>query len=306
MSNETAKPSAASTAVSYLAFPVITTGAGAISSIKNNKGIKGAISSCRASDFKKLQGNLSGDCFTKAIEVAENYDKYKELTKNARKLAKKAGKTDISLLDKFFNLFRKQENKVTIDTIRKKSSEAQNALKNADAALKNGKVIVEEVAEKGFKQNAAKVFKSEIKNPFVIFFTALEAVPEVTGKIIPTFQNEGFLAGIKQTGKSILKIGANFVSYAAGSALGKVVGAAIGSVICPGVGSAVGAKVGDMIGSMFIGSNVTKVVNKVIGEEEKPQTNEQQIPVSEQIIAQPITQNERLAQRQSSFRGYNA
>ena len=83
-------------------------------------------------------------------------------------------------------------------------------------------------------------------------------------------------------------------------------GAAIGSVICPGVGSAVGAKVGDMIGSMFIGSNVTKVVNKVIGEEEVPQTNEQQIPASEQIIAQPVTQNERLSQRQTSFRGYSA
>ncbi len=267
MSNEQVKPSAASTVASYLAFPVVTTGAGAIGAIKRNHGIKNALEACRKADFKKIQGILEGDCFTKAGALAENYEKYRSLAKNASKLTGKVAKGKISIIDKFFNLFRSQDKKVTIDVIKKKSEDAIKALDGATDALKSGKLLVEEAAERGLKNNAKKFFKNEVKNPIVIIMTAIEAIPEITGKIIPTFKEKGFLAGLKQTGKSLLKIGSNFVSYAAGSALGRVVGSAIGTIICPGAGSAIGAKIGDMIGSMFIGSKVTKVVNKVVGDD---------------------------------------
>lgn len=273
MSNEQVKPSVASTAAQYLAFPVITTGAGAIASIKRNHGIKNAIASCRVSDFKKLRGNLSGDCFTKGIELAENYDKYKELSKNVSKLTKKVNKGKLSIFQRFFNLFRSQENKVTFDMLEDKLKKANSSLDSAKAALASGKTVVEEVAEKGLKANAKRLFKNEVSNPLVLVMTALQAVPEITEKVIPTFKEKGFWEGLKQTGKSVLKIGSDFLSFAAGSALGRVVGSAIGTVICPGAGSAIGAKIGDMIGGMFIGTNVTKVVSKVIGEDEASQDN---------------------------------
>lgn len=267
MSNEQVKPSVASTVASYLAFPVVTTGAGAVGAIKRNHGIKNALEACRKADFKKMQGILEGDCFTKAGALAENYEKYRQLSKNASKLAKKAAKENISVFQRFLNLFRSQDKKVTLDTIKERSKEATKSLNSADAALKNGKLLVEEAAERGLKNNAKKLFKNEVKNPIVIAMTAIEAIPEITGKIIPTFKEKGFVEGLKQTGKSLLKIGSNFVSYAAGSALGRLVGSAIGTVICPGAGSAIGAKIGDMIGSMFIGSKVTKAVNKVVGDD---------------------------------------
>ena len=298
MSNEQVQQSAASTAASYLAFPVITTGAGAIGSIKRNHGIKQALSACRKSDFKKMQGVLDGDCFTKANALAENYDKYKDLSKKVSKLDKKVGKGKLSLTQRFFNLFRKQDKKVTFEDISKQFEDAKIAKSSAEATLSSGKLLVEEAAERGLKNNAKKFFKNEIKNPIVIAMTALEALPEITGKIVPTFKEKGFVEGLKQTGKSILKIGSNFLSYAAGSALGRLVGGAIGTIICPGAGSAVGAKVGDMLGSMLIGSNVTKVVNKVIGENES-EANKQQT----QIAQTTETQNQ-LQQR--SMTDYNA
>ncbi len=296
MSNENIQSNATSSAASYLTFPAITTGVGALNSIKRNHGVKNAIAACRRQDFVNLQGKIDADCFTKATTLAENYEHYNSLAKKASKLAKKASKKDISIFQKFFNLFRSQDKKVTIDTIKKNSSEAQKLLNSATENLKEGKFLIKETTEKGLKNNAAKFFKNEIKNPIVIAMTALEAVPEITSKIIPTFKEKGFVEGIKQTGKSILKIGSNFLSFAAGSALGRIAGAAIGSIICPGAGSALGAKIGDMIGGMFIGSNVTKVVNKVIGE------NEQTTEINE---TQNIPQ-ENINDNNKAMKTYNA
>ncbi len=303
MSDEQVKSSAAFTAASYLAFPVVTTGVGALGSVRRNGGVKNALEACRKADFKKMQGILESDCFTKAATLTENYEKYRQLSKNASKLAKKAAKENISVFQRFLNLFRSQDKKVTLDTIKERSKEATKSLNSADAALKSGKLIVEEAAERGLKDNAKKLFKNEVKNPIVIAMTAIEAIPEITGKIIPTFKEKGFVEGLKQTGKSILKIGSNFFSYAAGSALGRLVGSAIGTVICPGAGSAIGAKIGDAVGSMLIGSNVTKLVNKAIGEnkENSPSSNQ-----SEMIQNEPQMLNAESSPKIGTRKNYKA
>ena len=258
--------------IGFMAFPMITTGVGAINSIRRNGGIKNALSACEVENFKKLGQSLEPihkDIFSRSIALSQNYEEYKGISKKAAKYAKKALKAKqgkISLLDNFLNLFRK--NKVTPENILSSQATAKNKLNDSLNLIKSGKEIVETSTKTGFKNTAKNLFKNEIKNPIVIAMTALELAPEITGKVIPAFKNEGFIAGLKQTGKSILKVGSNFVSYAAGGAIGRVLGATIGTIICPGAGSAIGASVGDMLGSAIIGSTATDAVNKIIGEDE--------------------------------------
>ncbi len=292
MSNENVNNNNNFSLTSCLVFPAITTSASAISSIKRNKGVKNALTACQKEAFKGLDASLKplhNDIFSRSTALAQNYEEYKGLSKKAAKYAKKAAKAQkgkVSLIDNFLNIFRKE--KVTPDSIIKKASEADDKLKTATKTLKQGSEIIEATTKSGFKNTAKTLLKSEMKNPIVLAMTALELVPEFSGKVIPAFKNEGILAGLKQTGKSILKVGSNFISYAAGGVLGRIIGTSIGTLICPGVGSAVGGNIGDAIGSMLVGSTVTNVVDKALNEDETLEENQitTKTPQQEQEIPQ--------------------
>lgn len=304
MSSENSKISI----TSLLAFPAVTTTIGAIGSVRRNGGVKNAIQACEIEKFKGLSKALEPihkDVFSRSVALSQNYEKYRDLSKTAAKAAKKAAKAQngkIPLLDKFLNLFRK--NKVTPDTIIDAKNTALSQLDDSIDILKKGGEILETSTKTGFKNTAKTLFKNEIKNPIVIVMTALELVPEFTGKVIPAFKNEGFMAGLKQTGKSLLKVGSNFISYAAGAAVGRALGATIGTIICPGVGSAVGASIGDVVGSALIGSTATKVVDKITGEDSADETADE---AQQEIVNQAsnieqqnvqTSQNEQIAQNQ--------
>lgn len=292
------------TLVSSLAFPAVTTTVGALGSIKRNHGVRAAMKACNKEGFEKLATSLQPihkDIFSRSIALSQNYEEYKTISKKAAKTVKKAVKAQdgkIPFMDKVLNLFRKE--KVTPESIIKSNEANLKQLDDTVDLLKNGKEIVKTSTKSGFKNTAKTLFKNEIKNPLVIALTALEIVPEITGKVIPAFKNEGFKAGLVQTGKSILKVGSNFVSYAAGGVLGRVIGASIGTIICPGVGSAVGANVGDMIGSALIGSTVTKAVDKVMGEDEAENASlasSQEQGASQIESIEPIQETEQLQQQ---------
>lgn len=255
---------------SYLAFPLAITGLGAVKSVVQNKGIRPAIKSLGVSTFKEFNKTLDKDIFTKGIINAENYAKYKEL-------AKAANKDKLSLFQRFLNIFRSDAKKRIVDA--NSIKEAREALKTADNALKNGtsiatvakstKSAAETAIKTGFSGNVKSLFKKEATSKLTWVFTAIEALPEIKNKIIPAFKNEGFGAGLKQIGKSILKVGSSFLSFTLGGALGRVIGGAIGTLICPGAGSAVGANIGSMISMAISGKVANKAVEKITGEKEE-------------------------------------
>lgn len=271
---------------SYLAFPLAMTGFGALSSIKRNKGVKNAIEALEVEKFRKLNialKNEGKDVFTKGLISAENYEAYKGM-------AKAASKTKLTLGQKFMNLFRKEGSKVTADMVEANAAKAAEKLDNAKKALASGKQITETAVKSGLKSNVKNLFVKEATSKVTWLFTAIEAIPEIKDKIIPAFKDEGFGAGMKQVGKSALKLGSSFLSFTLGGSLGRVIGGAIGSLICPGAGSAIGAAIGSMLGMGVTGKVADKAVEKITGEKEG------EAPQAEVQEAVPAETQETVAQ----------
>ena len=274
------------TIISSLAFPTAITGFGALSSIKRNKGIKNAIQATRSAEFRTFNTALKKggiDIFTRGAICVEKYEKYKEL-------AKKASKGKLTLGQKFLNLFKKEGNKLTEEAVKSSADAAKNSANGFIGGLANeAKTITETAAKSGFKSNVKNLFKKEAKSKMTWVFTAIEAIPEIKDKIIPAFKNEGFGAGMKQVGKSTLKLGSSFLSFTLGGSLGRVIGSAIGTAICPGVGSTIGAAIGSMFGMGVTGKVADKAVQKITGEKEE-------VPQAEVQEAAPTEAQETVAQ----------
>ncbi len=117
------------------------------------------------------------------------------------------------------------------------------------------------------------------------FIAVINGVIELGTEVIPTFKELGKEKGMKQLGKSAIKVAANTAGYIVGGKAGAALGAAIGSVV-PGIGTAIGAAlgfVGGLAGSFIAG----KLANKVTGKSEREIAKEQQEKVAaKQIISQ--------------------
>ncbi len=256
---------------SYVAFPLAITGAGAVKSVAQNRGVGKAIKALEVDTFKNFNSVLKNegkDVFSRGIINAENYSQYKQLTKIARK-------DKLSLFQKIKNLFKSNAKKVTAESVKANAANATKQLGEAKNALKAGTQIAQTATKAGFANNVKSLFKKEAKSKMTWIFTAIEAVPEIMNKIIPAFKEEGFGGGMKQLGKSIVKLGGSFLSFTLGGALGRVLGGAIGTVICPGAGSAVGANIGSMISMAITGNLASKVTEKITGEKEEAQKQTQ-------------------------------
>ncbi|MBQ3311812.1 DUF3482 domain-containing protein [bacterium] len=132
---------------------------------------------------------------------------------------------------------------------------------------------------KGFKANLSKysgfskLKKSELKllakfpvlkgaSKFLgVGAIVISGISELLGNIIPAFQL-GTESGLKQLGKSAVKVAASGVGMWAGAKAGAAIGAAIGSVF-PGVGTAIGGVIGGAIGGavgMFLAEKASDAV----------------------------------------------
>lgn len=321
----------------YVAMPAVVTGFGALSSMKTYKGVKNAFKAQNHQGFRAIKDALDADTFTASRKLAFAYEQYKPLAKTQAKLAKKTAKIaktgKLPLKDRFFNLFKSQDKKTTIESVQDAFETANKNLKNADDAInavKNAKNTKEalshvddvlqtstklaDVAKTstkavkvglkaqaiGFKNCVVKNFKNEfkLKNGAWLnyLFTAIEFVPRIFKKVIPTFKNEGFGAGMKSLGKTIIQAGTDLVGYAAGGALGRAIGSAIGTLICPGVGSAVGGTIGDMLLTTIIGSKAVKTVDNLLGENKENQEQENNTQINQTQPQQQIKQARHIQQ----------
>ena len=279
MSSEAIKQrkSFGSTIVSAASFPVGMAALNGVKSVIRNKGIANAVSSTYMDGFKTLDSNLRNlnvDCFSRGLTLSKQYDEYSRLAKTATNLANRVNKGTISFKDKIFNIFRK--NKVTIDTIKQQSAEAESALSSAKEKL-TSKELAEQLsatAKNGFGQNVGSLIKKGFKDPFVWAFTALETIPDIVGKIIPTFKEKGFKAGMKETGKTALKTGVNVATFVTSSAIGRAIGTAVGAFLFKGVGASACGNIGSMV--------AVSLGNLLKGKIFKPKEQVQTVPEQQQ------------------------
>ena len=163
-------------------------------------------------------------------------------------------------------------------------------IKDANAGFKN--TVVEPV--KKFVAESPKLSKTAefFKGKGGAFLGVIEGAVETFTEIIPAFREGGFFGGLKQIGKSAVKVGAVVAGWiageAAGSTIGAGIGAAIGSVI-PVVGTAIGASIGSVIGG-FIGGFFTssvagEVAKKVTGKSVKDEIRDEKISAQAQEVA---------------------
>jgi len=291
MSSEAIQPkkSLASKVASVAAFPVAMTALGGVKSVIRNGGVKPALDSRFVEGFRALNKNLGGDCFSKGITLANNYNKYSQLQKTAThlaKIAKKAEEGKLPLKTRFFNLFRKD--KVTADVFRANATKAQEVLTKAQESLKNGEQLIAttgEAVKTGFGHSVGNLIGKGLKDPVVWMFTALETMPEVIGKVIPTFKEKGFKEGMKETGKTLLKAGGNTATYVASSAIGRAIGSAIGFFVSKGSGNA--CAIGGNIGSMIAVSLGNILKGKIFKPKEQSQNNSNQL---QQPVVNPYAQ----------------
>ena len=150
---------------SYLAFPAVTTGFGALTSIKRNKGIGNAIKEVgklrdKGETYNELLKQTHKDVFTRSIAVADNYETYKNAVKSADKLAKKVKKVNeknsIGLIDKIKNVFSKE--KITIASIDANSIAAKNNLESIIDDLEKGVDVAAKKAAEKTAEKAAEVY----------------------------------------------------------------------------------------------------------------------------------------------------
>jgi len=151
-----------------------------------------------------------------------------------------------------------------------------------------GKEIVQITTKAGFLNNFKSMFTSSIKDKFSIGLTALFAIPEFIEKVIPKFKEEGISSGLKATGKWAVKTAADFFSFTLGNTVGTIIGSIL--IPIPGVGAALGKTIFGMAGASFFGKANGKVVNRILGEDEK-ETSENKEENEQTIQLNQIPQN---------------
>lgn len=176
--------------------------------------------------------------------------------------------------------------KETVKNVEKAADAIDEAADITQTAAKGAKAV-----ENGLKGSVGKLFRTELTSKFNIAMTALSFIPNVIERVVPAFKEQGFGAGIKETGKVLVQAGTDLVSYAFGGALGRTVGTVIGTVIFPGVGTAIGAMLGDTAGSILIGGKITKAVDKVIGADEETEEKLKEERTAKQAAQEALAYN---------------
>ena len=198
--------------------------------------------------------------------------------KSATKATAKATKTAENLV-KAGEKFTNKPNLFNKLSLKRAAGKAEKA-----AAKAAGVKITADVAQTTSKLGKfGKLMKSSGAGFMLVFSGIIEGLTEV----VPTFKELGIQKGIKQLGKSAIKVVGDTAGFiggecigtalgtAAGAALaGTKLGATIGSVF-PGFGTAIGAAVGcvcGMLGSFVMG----KVTKAITGKSEREKAAEQQ------------------------------
>jgi uncharacterized protein (DUF697 family) len=212
--------------------------------------------------------------------------------------------TDGNVLSRLKNYFS------VANQSQKEYSELQSSVKSIYKAAKKGvtKTVENETSQAVIKETTAntlvevaenstklgkfgKFLKSSGASTMLIFSGIIEAATEV----IPTFKELGVEKGLKQTGKSAIKVIGDTTGFIAGEQIGVALGSAIGTALFPVVGTAIGGAcglVGGLLGSFALG----KVTKAITGKTEREIAKEQEQELNAQNISTDSEQLEELKQ----------
>ena len=173
----------------------------------------------------------------------------------------------------------------------KLKSAVSKATEKAEAtASKTGAKAVEAGIKNGSKLGKfGKFIKSSGAGIMLVF----SGITEVLTEVVPTFKELGAEKGLKQLGKSAIKVAGDTAGFIAGQQVGVAAGTAIGTAIFPGVGTAIGAAVGfvgGLLGS-FVAGKITKAIT---GPSEREIAKEEQYNQAAEEIANDNNQLQEL------------
>lgn len=241
--------------------------------------------------FQKDGGKLADKLANYKNVVDANAEVYSSITK-ATKLAKKATRAT----NKFNKLAGKLQTKTgnkLIDKLHSKrlaklfNKAADLTTASEEAATKALSKTTEKAAAKaaGEGVKAASKFGKVgklLKKSGAGFMLVFSGIMETFTEVVPTFKELGKEKGMKQVGKSAVKVVGDTAGFIAGQAVGKYagalvgakVGAALGSVV-PGIGNVVGAAVG-LIGGLLGSFVAGKITKAITGPSEREKAKEEQ------------------------------
>ena len=150
------------------------------------------------------------------------------------------------------------------------------------------------LVEQGAKQTGklGKLGKF-VKSSGAGFMLVFSGVAECLTEVVPTFQELGKEKGLKQLGKSAIKVIGDTAGFIAGEQAGVAIGTAIGTLICPGIGSAIGSAVG-LIGGMVGSWAAGKLTKAITGSTEREIAKQQQEQETISEIANDEAKTEEL------------
>ena len=259
--------------------------------------------STRIADYIK-HANQSKFVYMDEKAAVKAKAKAAKLAEKAKKLTDKAAKKPNSKIAEYFaNKAETKSKKAISDCISKteKAVDSRIAITTKTATpVKLGKIGTKlNKLTKGKFGNISKFMKSSGAGIMLVFSGIIEGVTEV----VPTFKELGTEKGLKQLGKSTIKVLGDTAGFIAGEQAGMALGSAIGTAICPGIGTAVGAIcgfVGGLLGS-FAAGKITKAITgkseREIANEQKTNENAKQVTNNTETsdTTQPI-QNTQLAE----------
>ncbi len=225
--------------------------------------------------------NKSKQAYMAERSSVKALNKSLKASKKLEKITKKLSQVSDSNLGKLKNKFLEFCKK----HIQSKATKAESKAAEKAAQAATARTVINTTQAAGKLGKVRNFLKSSGAGIMLIFSGVSECISEV----IPTFKELGAKKGMKQAGKSAVKVLGDTVGFIGGEQVGVALGTAIGTAIFPGIGSAVGAVcglVGGFLGSWAMG----KVTKAITGKSEREIAKEQQTQPQEELQNNPFQQ----------------
>lgn len=233
--------------------------------------------------------------------------KASKLAEKAKKLADKATEKPNSKIREYLaNKAQKKSEKAITDCITKTEKAVDSRIAvttKTTTPVKLGKLGTKlNRLTNGKFGSISKIIKSSGAGMMLVFSGIIEGFTEV----VPTFKELGIEKGLKQLGKSTIKVIGDTAGFIAGEQAGMALGSAIGTAICPGIGTAVGAVcgfVGGILGSFTAG----KITKAITGKSEREIANEQKNNENQKQVTNDIetSENIKIAENELNLKATN-
>lgn len=249
------------------AFKSVTDNGKAANDILKKNGVKGVL---RVADAKEVLANIPTAEALNGLSA-----KTQDLYKNAQKLAEavKANPSNKDIAKQASQLLAKAEAASYAELA--KGTGLYQKFKNAVGITKVGQATRNMAAKSSTFKTCLDAYNNESGNAMLVLEGGVEALTTV----VPTFRKLGFKRGMKQLGRSAVRVVSSVAGWVAGSAVGSKIGEVVGALVGnTKVGAVVGAIAG-RVGSYAVGTvgqhYANKAVTKVLGKSELEKAKEE-------------------------------